>query len=350
MRQHPAEEVASALRSAATLVLTTHIRPDGDAIGATLALYHALRRHTKADVRMMLSDTVPISLQWLPGAALVEQFTGNKDQMRFLQGCDGLVVLDANAKQRIGTIGTYIDGLTCPTILIDHHTNPESWFDIAWVDDEAASTAELIAALIPPLAQEAPSVYAAPFADIYATKEATCIYAGLVSDTGSFRFPAVKPPLHRLAANLLDSGIEHASIHQRLYDVRTLGVLQLLGRLYESINVTAGGKLALGCITSQQMYDHHVDTSETGGFVNELLSLQGVDVAILLMEISKGVKLSFRSKNEVFVHTWAQSLGGGGHIYAAGAFMADVNAEEAMERILASAPAFLPTSWFTSGS
>ena len=324
-----ADQFVSYLLSKQRFFITTHARPDGDAIGSQLGMGIFLQKLGK-DVFMMNSDHVPENMTWLEHVDLIQTYDKSITQRERVDAADAILILDANSMDRLGDVGTLIKNSNSPKLLIDHHTNPESWFDQTYSRESASSTAELVYEII-----------ASYDLDLIDSAIATALYAGIVTDTGSFRYSAVVPELHRITAELLERGnIKPAPIHTAIYDTRSLSSLRLLSRALATVTLKYDGVLGYMIISQKLLRDLHADSEETEGFVNYALSISTVQVALLFLETAKGTKVSFRSKSNMPVNEWARSLGGGGHKNASGAFVKK-SLERTISDVVQSAPQFL---------
>ncbi len=309
--------------------ISTHIRPDGDAVGSELALALFLTRLGK-EVAVINSDPPPMNMDWLPGVDMIQVFDGSLEQREAVNGADVIFILDTNAMDRLGKLVAPVRNSRAIKALIDHHTHPEAWFDVMFERETASATGELVYEVI--------SAYDAEMID---TDVATALYAAIVTDTGSFRYSNVTPALHRTVADILERGdISPAPIHTAVYDTRSPESLRLLGRVLESITLRYGGQVAYMVITPRMLRETGASSEDTEGFVNYALSIEGVRVAIMFLETESGTKMSFRSKADAHVNEWARAFGGGGHKNASGAYLR-VPLESAIEQVIAAAPRFL---------
>ncbi len=310
-------------------VITTHIRPDGDAIGSQLALGRFLGALGK-DVLLVNHDPAPDNLAWLPGTDEIFVFDGALALRERIDAATAFIIVDTNGKDRIGSVSGPLDAGTFETFLIDHHTSPETWFDVARVQDTASSTGEMIYDII-----------AAHDASLIDTPIAEALYTAIMTDTGSFRFNSVTPHVHRIVADLLERGdISPAPIHTALYDSRSLAGLRLLSRALDTITLAHDGQVAYMMVTLRVMRELGASSDEMEGFVSYALSVEGVKAAVIFLEISTGVKMSFRSKADTYVHEWARHFGGGGHRNASGAF-AKSPLDPLVRDVIEAAPRFL---------
>lgn len=320
----------SSLLSKQSFCLVTHVRPDGDAIGSQLALGLFLDKLGK-EVHMINSDPIPDNMAWLPEVDRVEVFAGTIDQRERINGAEAIVVMDANGRNRLGDVAQLIDNSTAVKYLIDHHTNPETWFDESYLKDQASSTGELVFELI----------RAAGKLELIDSKIASALYAAIVTDTGSFKYSAVTPALHRIVADILErGGIQPTPIHTAIYDTRSLSSLRLLSRVLATITLKYNGQVGYMQIPQRTLRELQADSDETEGFVNYVLSIEGVAAGLMFLETAKGTKVSFRSTGDTHVNEWAQAFGGGGHRNASGAFLKKSLAKT-IEMVIEAAPRFI---------
>ena len=309
-------------------VITTHKRPDGDAIGSQLALGKFLNSLGK-EVLLFNTDPVPTTLDWMNGSEEIR--TGNTlENLEAVSQADVFIVVDANARDRLGTtVERALDLYTGPTLLIDHHTAPESWFTWMLRDEHAAATAELIYDLICTNNQQMID------ADI-----ATALYTGMMTDTGSFRYSTVTPKIHRIIADLLKRGsTSPQDVYGHVYENHSHAWPRLVSLVFRGLTFLNEGKLAYITVTRHMLDVSGVDHGESHQMSDLVMSIAGVEVMLMLTELSHGVKASFRSKGDHHVDGWARTLGGGGHQNAAGAYIQS-SMEDALDRILNSIPDF----------
>ena len=309
--------------------ITTHTRPDGDALGSQIALGRFLQKLGK-DVAMINSDAPPYHLDWLPGSEEVEVFDGSIDQRKQIDEADVVFVVDTNAWERLNALAGPIKGNTGVKALIDHHTHPEEWFDVMYRRERASSTGELIYELI-----------AAHDADLIDAEMATLLYTAIMTDTGSFRYSSVTPTVHRVIADLLERGdIKPAPIHTELYDTRSLASLRLLSMSLSTITLRYDGAVGYMVLTHDMIEDAGATPDDAHGLVQYVLSIESVEVALLFKEHTKGTKMSFRSKGNFHVNEWARSFGGGGHRNASGAFV-NKPMQDTIRAVLEAAPRYM---------
>ena len=323
--------VRDALVAADRVVITTHLRPDGDAIGTEVAVARALQALGKT-VLVLNTDKVPRNLDWLaeeqPTGLMSVYESGDLAQAQAVAEADALLVVDANAAHRLGAVGDVFRKSGRPVLLIDHHPDPETWFDAPCVRTDTASAAEiayeLIAGIDPALVDRA---------------VATALYVGIMTDTGSFRYSATTPRTHAIVADILERGdVAPEPIHISIFDGRSREGLALLSASLATITTHYEGRLATMFVTQDMLRQSGAFFDETEGLINYGLSLDGVLAAVIFLELSSGVKLSFRSKGDCPINQWASRFGGGGHANASGAFVKDGQLSRTIKDVVDSAP------------
>jgi phosphoesterase RecJ-like protein len=298
-----ADVLAEAAAERSTVVLSGHVQPDADAIGSTLALAEALRRRGARVLATFPGPFVlPESLAWLPGAdGLVPstEVPGNPDLF---------VSLDAASPARLGELAPLLDAART-SVVIDHHASNPGFGDLRLVDPHAPATVVLVADLLDGLGVALDPMLA------------TCLYAGLAADTGSFRFGSTRPDTHDLAARLLSTGIDHATISQRLFDTAPFGWLGLLsvvaGRATLVPDVGAG--LVWTWSSTAEAAEHGLAGDQLEALVDVIRATREADVSCVLKGQDDGSwSVSLRSRGRTDVARVALALGGGGHRAAAG--------------------------------
>lgn len=318
------EEISSRLRKAEKIIITGHQSPDGDAVGSSLSLYHFLKK-IGLDAKVVLPDPYPPFLGWMKGIDSINTFSLNKEECtELLQNADIIFMLDYNEARRTGQeMGDVISASKAYKVMIDHHLDPS---DIAnWMMSEMSvcSTAQLIYEFICGLGQR----------DKIDTDIAQGIYTGLVTDSGSFRFPSVDARTHEIAAHLIEIGLVHNYVHESLFDVNSLNRLKLLGyTLNEKLKVLPNIPVAVIYLSKTELDSLDNEKGSTEGLVNYALSVEGISMAAFIKEDVNKVKLSFRSKGDIPVNEFsAKHFNGGGHKNAAGGASFD-SFEETIEK------------------
>ena len=296
--------------SSGKIVITTHHKPDGDAMGSSLGLYHLLK-NAGIDSQVITPTDYAEFLHWLPGNDTVMVYEADKPKSKeLINAAEYIFCLDFNALGRINEMGDYIQHSDAKIVMIDHHQDPQDFDHERFVEIGASSTCELI------------YKYAHKHLDAsYMNKDmGECIYTGLITDTGSFRFGSTTSSTIRTAADLMDIGVVPATIYNRLFDQNRLDRLQLLGYfLANKIELIEDGKVALAHFTSEELSRYNVITGDTEGFVNYGLSIKGVQLSALIIDRDYLVKMSFRSTDVFPCNEFsAEFFNGGGHKNAAG--------------------------------
>lgn len=292
------------------IVITTHHKPDGDAMGSSLALYNYFKEAGIQSKVITPTDYAEV-LTWMPSNDAVLIFEGNeKEADKYIQEAELVYCLDFNALSRINEMGEHIKASDPRIILIDHHRDAESFDHERLTNVEASSTCELI------------YQYLTQHLDAkYMNKDvAQCIYTGLITDTGSFRYDSTSSTTIRTAAALLDLGAKPSVIYDKIFDQNRLERLQLMGYfLLNKIEVIENGKVAIATLNADELKRFNVRTGDTEGFVNFGLSIEGVQMSALIIDRTKLVKMSFRSKGDFPCNTFSSTyFNGGGHKNAAG--------------------------------
>jgi phosphoesterase RecJ-like protein len=295
--------LAEAAEARATVVLAGHVQPDADALGSTLSLAEGLRRRG-ARVLATFPDpfTLPASLGWLPGAE------GLVPSSAVPRSPDVFVSLDAASPGRLGELAGLLQ-TAGTSIVVDHHASNPGFGDVRLVDGTAPATVALVATLLDELGVQLDE-------DL-----ATCLYAGLAADTGSFRYGNTRPETHELAARLLATGIDHAAISRRLFDTAPFGWLGLLsvvtGRAVLEPDVGPG--LVWTWSSTAEAAEHGLPGEQLEALVDVLRAAEEADVACVLKGQDDGSwSVSLRSRGRTDVARVAIALGGGGHTLAAG--------------------------------
>jgi bifunctional oligoribonuclease and PAP phosphatase NrnA len=310
------EKLKIALAQAKKILITTHKSPDGDAIGSSVAWYHFLKSQGKETLIVLPDEPADFLRPFLQNVdfMIYEKEEAKVDLM--LSDFDLVFCLDYNAPSRVGKqMEALLDKVKCEKVMIDHHQNPVEFCEIVISRPEICSTCQLIYECI----DEMDGLE-------FLTKSCCeAIYLGMLTDTGSFRYPSVTAKTHRILAHLLEMGVEHFKIHEAIFDVNTLDKIQLrayaIANKFEKI---PGFPIGLISMSSEELQRFNYQKGDTEGLVNVILSIEGISIALFLMEAQDGIKMSFRSKGTYFVNDFAEkNFSGGGHKYAAGGFSTD---------------------------
>ena len=299
------------LKTGKRIVLVPHKNPDGDAIGSCLGLQRFLEAHNHT-THLISPNDFPEFLKWMPGAESVINFEKNRGKAeKILASADLVFTLDFNALNRTGAMEEVLEKTTCPFIMVDHHQSPHDYAEVTYSDAQMSSTCEMVYHLIDGLGAAG---------DIDA-EIATCLYTGILTDTGSFKYPGTTPTTMRVAAELMEQGAPHTQIHRYIYDTNRVERLQLLGCALQNLVILKPYRTAYITLTQEDLNRHNFQKGDTEGFVNYALSLKDVVLAAIFIENKEEgiIKISFRSQGDFSVNDLARShFSGGGHINAAG--------------------------------
>lgn len=293
------------------IIITTHHKPDGDALGSSLGLYHWLKSQNH-DVHVIVSSDFPTFLDWLPGRDEVLIYPDQTVLCQSLIDEASLIFcLDYNALSRTNVMEDVLRASTAKKYMIDHHLDPEGFDDYRLWDPQAAATAQLIYTFIEGCVDEVSEI----------TPEiATCLYAGIMTDTGSFRFRSTTEQVHEIISKLIRSGARNWEIHEQIYNSSTENRLKFLGHcLLNRLEVIHEYNTALFAVSKQDLEQFQVTTGDTEGLVNYALSVKGIRLAALIIDRTELIKLSLRSIGDVPCNEIARKhFNGGGHFNAAG--------------------------------
>ena len=312
--QFIANESVSAARhlieSAQRIVTISHMSPDGDAVGSSLAARHLLRALGK-QVTTVLPNHFPAFFGLMNGASDILIYENdNKAVQTAIVEADLVILLDLNSLKRINGVKPLVEQSKAPKLLIDHHLDPEQFTDVIVSYPEISSTSELLYALIVQMG----------WGDRIDKACAEAIYVGMMTDTGNFSYTSQQPEIYAIISELLKIGINKDDIYRRVYTNYSEKRMRLMGYcLLNKMKIYPKQHTAVISLTKEELerFDFHV--GDTEGFVNIPLSIDGINRSVFVREEEKKVKLSFRSQGAVPVNTIAaQHFGGGGHLNAAG--------------------------------
>ena len=298
------------------IVITTHHKPDGDAMGSSLGLYNYLIQQGH-HVKVITPTDYPEFLFWLPGNGEVIIYTENEKQSAdLIAAADIIFCLDFNALNRINQMGELVGESSAIKVMIDHHLEPQDFDDYRYWDINACATAQLIYTFITEELNNKKLVNK----DV-----ATCLYTGIMTDSKSFSLPNTTSAVHRIIADLIDEGAVNWHIYDQVYNNSSENRLRFLGIcLSEKLEVLHEFNTAIITATKEDLEKYEVITGDTEGIVNYALSITGIKLAAFIVERSDKVKLSLRSKGEFPANDICKKyFNGGGHRNAAGGASTD---------------------------
>lgn len=304
-------EIFPLLTEPKNIVITFHQKPDADAMGSGLGMYNFLIE-LGHKVTVISPTNWAAFLSWMPGAKKVLDFEmQNAKAINALKKAGWLFCLDFNVLSRTKNMEPVIENLNCIKILIDHHQQPQTEvFDYGLSDTGKSSTAEMVFDFIIDSGNS----------DKINTQVSECLYAGVMTDTGSFRFNSTSADVHRMVAKLKESGLNHSQVHENLFDNFLEGRFRFFGNtLLNRMEIFYEYNTALITIPQKDLIKFNVKTGDTEGLVNFPLSIKGIKLAAVIIDRGDERKSSFRSKGGFDVNTFARKyFNGGGHFNAAG--------------------------------
>lgn len=307
----PINQIFPELNSEKTIVITMHQKPDGDAMGSTNALALFLQQYGHR-VQVISPTNWADFLKWIPGVNKTWDYEKNTDASnKLIAAADFIFCLDFNVLSRTRNMEQALAAAPGKRVLIDHHQQPQTEvFAYGISDTNKSSTCEMVYDFI----------MAANGADKITPDIAACIYAGTMTDTGSFRFPATSASVHRMVAHLKEKGLDHSYVHEALFDNFSENRLRFIGNtLLNRMDVFYEYNTAVITIPAQDLQKFDIKTGDTEGLVNYPLSIEGIKLAAIIIDRGEERKCSFRSKGSFDVNNFARKyFNGGGHKNAAG--------------------------------
>ena len=307
------QELKNLLSAKQNVVITTHVNPDGDAIGSSVALLNFLIKMGH-DVSVIVPNDYPDFLKWMKNDELIINYSNSKNESQEkIKNASLIFCLDFNNLNRINELGDYISESKAKKVLIDHHLDPSDFYDFKIHDVKASATAELVYNFLIELDSNAVDK------DI-----SEALYTGILTDTGSFKF-SMSPKVHKIVSDLMIRGVNIGFINNKIYDSNSLDKLKLIGyALSEKLEVISNGNAAYIVLSRKDLKDHNFKKGDTEGLVNYALSISNVNMAVLIIETKERIKFSFRSIGQFSVNEFAKKyFNGGGHKNAAGGSLED---------------------------
>lgn len=315
------ENIVNLIKNNQNFVITSHVNPDGDSIGSELALYYYLRNSGKI-VRVINYSQTPANYKFLDKDIIEFYDAGKHDKV--MQDAEVIFILDTNDYSRVKTMAVQIKKSKAKKVCIDHHLGfSRNGFDYYYSDTDSPSTGEILYKI---LMHDGAEKIDKDIAD--------ALYTAVMTDTGSFRFPRTDSETHMITANLIEKGADPVSIYDEVYDKSSFGRLKLLSIFLNNSILINDGKLIYSIIHRSDFERTGTNEFDTEGFSHQLLSLGTVQIGIIFTEGKKGIKVSFRSKGDIFVNELAKKFGGGGHQNAAGAWVEGNKMEELVNAVL----------------
>ena len=323
-------ELKQILANPKHIVITTHHKPDGDAMGSSLGLYNYLIQKGH-HVRVITPTDYPFFLHWLPNNPEVLVYTDTVEESnQYIADADLIFCLDFNALSRINEMGEIVKQAKAKKVMIDHHLEPQDFDDYRHWSINACATAQLVYDFITSVMNEP---------NLINKDVATCLYTGIMTDSGSFRFPTTTPQVHYIVADLISKGAENSKIHQLVYDNFSESRLRFLGYcLLNKLEVFEEYNAALISVSQDELNKYGIETGDTEGLVNYALTINGIRLAALIVERKDKVKLSLRSTGDFPANEICKKyFSGGGHRNAAGGI-----SDKSLEEVISEFKSILP--------
>lgn len=314
------QPVRDFLQGKSRLMITTHVNPDGDAIGSQMALAHYLRQIGK-QVLLVNGDDMPNYYRFLdPEQEIVIYSAAEHEQI--IAGLDGCIIVDISDWGRLRSIGDALRRHAIPVACIDHHIPTNEMGEVHVCMQEASSTGEMIYDLL----RDSGATLTLPIVD--------AIYTCIMTDTGSFRFNNTTARTHQIAAELLEAGAHYRAIYEQIYENNSKQRTQLMARLLERMHFACGDRLAWYSLSQELLRETGARLWETEGFSDLPRTIARVEVSLMFTETEAGLtKVSFRSKGRMVINHLAAHFGGGGHKFAAGATL-EMGLSQAVEVVV----------------
>ena len=307
------------------IVITTHHKPDGDAMGSSLGLYNYLIQQGH-HVQVIAPTDYPEFLAWMPGNEEVMIYTEQTEKAAELIALAEIVFcLDFNNLTRINEMGELVRQSSAVKVMIDHHLEPEDFDDYRYWNINACAAAQLVYSFIVEELQRP---------DLINADVATCFYTGIMTDSASFRLPNTTAAVHRIVANLIEAGAVNWRIHELIYSNSSENRLRFLGHcLSNKLEILPEFNTAVIAVTREELKKYDTNTGDTEGIVNYALSIAGIRLAAFVVERTDLVKLSLRSKGEFPANEICKKyFKGGGHRNAAGG-QSDLSLQQTVEKL-----------------
>jgi phosphoesterase RecJ-like protein len=319
------------IEKANTVVLTTHLLPDGDAIGSELALYYYLLKKGKKVIIINHNES-PDHLMFLDEKKIIKRFLDDVEgNTKLINESDLLFVVDTNEYSRIKSMSDAVKNSPAKIICIDHHQglDENGYYDFI-SDTDSPATSQILYDFI---CDDNP--------DFIDKKIADNLYAGIMTDTGSFKYPRTTEKTFLICADLIKRGTDPVYMYDKIYNNVPTEKVKLLSRFIESLTFHFKSTLAVGIIKKQDFLDFHSDVKDVEGFSAFLMSMKNINAGFLIVELRDSCKVSFRSKGNIKMNEFARIFKGGGHTNAAGATVENSDPVELKERLLNEYKTFL---------
>ena len=316
------------IESHTRFVLTTHVNPDGDGLGAEIALAHLLTKQQKQATILNYSATPP-NYRFLEKFHPIHQFDPSQ-HASIIAGAEVIIVVDTNHLDRLVTMKPFIAASEAVKVCIDHHLESGEFADLYILDETSTATTEILYRIISYLTGR-----------VIDRETAIGLYVGIMTDTGSFRYPRTDPETHKITAHLIQAGADPVSLYEEIYETGHINRIRLLGLALAGMQQAHDGRVAYLVITREMFDSTGTDESDTDAYVPYTMSVGGVQVGLMFSDLNGMVKVNFRSKGDIWINELAKEFGGNGHKNAAGARIPRASLDEIIPQVLEHAGAYL---------
>ncbi|MFL1011888.1 DHH family phosphoesterase [Flavisericum labens] len=332
MKKQDISGIKALLATKKKIVIVPHKNPDGDAIGSSLGLCQFLLKGNHK-VHVITPNDFPSFLKWIPGSdAILKYDSQSRICDALINDADIVFTLDFNAFHRTGDMESVLEESKATKIMIDHHQSPDDYALYTYSDVSMSSTCEMVYHFIDMLGDT----------NLIDKDIATCLYVGIMTDTGSFRFASTSSTTHHVVANLIERGANNSEIHNHIFDSNSYESLQLLGRALSNLKVIPESRTAYITLSQEELNQFNYKKGDTEGVVNYGLSLDGIILAVIFIEDKQEgiIKISLRSKGNFSVNEMSRAhFNGGGHINAAGG-RSHLSLHETVEKFISILPSY----------
>ncbi|HAY34685.1 MAG TPA: bifunctional oligoribonuclease/PAP phosphatase NrnA [Ignavibacteria bacterium] len=322
--QNNFRDVRKLVDESSRIILTTHVVPDGDAIGSVMAFSEYLRLKGKDPVIINHSET-PFNFKFMDPGNSIKVFYENKEEsISLLENADLIVILDTNDLKRTKSLEKYIESSKAKKLCIDHHTGLDPGkFTLYISNTEYPSNCSIL------------YDYIKDDDEKYLTQNiSSSLYVGIMTDTGSFRFPRTTSDVFRVCADLIDKGADPVALYENIFATTSKENLKLMAMFIESFEFYYDNKVVTGVVTQNDFRSLGLDIQHIEGFTSLLMNIEGIKIGIVLVELKDNIKISFRSKGDIDMSRLAKEYGGGGHKNAAGSNVKETTIPELKDKIL----------------
>jgi phosphoesterase RecJ-like protein len=300
------DELNRILDKSNRIILTTHMIPDGDAIGSEMTMYYYLKAKGK-NVKIINHSTTPDNLKFLDKKKIINYFRENIGKYtETISKADTVLILDTNEYSRLKTMENAVRKSRAIKICIDHHLG-KNQFDLLISETNYPATSQILYELI-----------SADNPEFISSKIATALYVGIMTDTGSFRYPRTDEKTFLICADLIRKGADPVKIYDEIYCKIAKGKVNLLAKFIESFSFHFNDTVVIGVVTRRDFEKFHSDVQDVEGFSSFIMNLKNIKVGIVIVELKDSIKISFRSKGNIKMNEFAKFFSGGGHKNAAG--------------------------------